>query len=404
MRRLWILSLAALVAFVAAPGNVSAQSRNIEDIIRGEPENAPPPAPVEPGTAPTFPDLAGCENSLAGLVPGARETVVAQLERRIGLWEGATFETVPPFRSTAQARTALDCFQRRLALMAAFITGATDAGTATAEFQARWGERIPSLLTGEIPAGTDAAAWWADADEAFGLLARAEHDVGEAAVDGARQRESVLAAGRAALAEFDRMITNIEGLPPPPEGEPSPWGRAMAWRALLVGVELDHVQLEDLQQQPDLAYAHLTATAPRSPTTTMAPALAELLARTAALRQTRGNLVPGAPRNWSTEADRTRLAEELYVLHAIEQGLGAWIDAALADAADRKRLQLQLQHDIAVFGGMSISLSRTIREAEWQGFLEDQARDREQAVERWQSFLAAQRRQLIEAALALPPP
>lgn len=393
-----------LLALLSGGGTALAQDGGLADLIEGAPAAATAPDSA-PGAPSGFPALAGCESSLAGLAFGDPDAVVAQLERRMVLWEEATFGSVPAFRSLAQARFALDCFERRLNLLAAFIPASPEAREAAARFVARWGDRAAAFLAGDMPGGVDAGAWWSEADQALALLAATERTVGRAVADGAREREAVLVACRAALAEFRRIITEVERLDVPiAQGQPGFWGRTMAWRALQVGLAFDGVQLADLRTQPQSAHALLTSATPPSVTEAVAAELTALLLRTAALRQVRGTLEPGAPRDWSTGANRTRLAEELYLLHAIEQGLGAWVDRALEERAEKMRLSLQLQHMAAVAGGMRESESRILRDAEWQGFLEDQARARYQSVERWSRFLARQRQAVIEAALKLPPP
>ncbi len=402
MKSIATAGLGLLLALAAMPGVAVAQSGGLADFFANAPEAAPEAAPPPPAgaTPQLFPALAGCEGSLAGLAFGHRDAVVAQLERRIGLWEGATFGTVPPFRSLPQARVALDCFTRRLNLLTAFIEVDDEVLRAAADFQTQWGDRAASLLSGEVPPAADPASWWAEADQALGLLSRVEREIGGATANAARVRGSTLSAARAALSEFERMVQDIGRLPAPAAGEAFQWGRGLAWRALLVGVELDRMQLEDLRRRSESAYALLTGT---TPTATVSPELVQLLGRTAALRQARGNLVPGSPRDWSQEGDRSRLAEELYMLHAIEQNLTRWIGDALRDRADRKRLQLQLEHDAAVFGGMAEAQSRALRDAEWRAFLESQAQERTRSDERWRTFLAGQRDAVIAAAIALPP-
>ncbi len=360
---------------------------------------APPPATSTPATstpAGTFPALAGCEQSLAGLPAGDADQLAIRLAERVAFWEGLQWETLPSFRHPRQAQFAFDCFSRRITLLASYVRNEAEVAEArslAADLRSKWAGRLEAFLSGDVPRGVDARAWWKEADEALGALVATELAVGRAAHATRQPREEQLAAGRAALAELGRTIDSVRATQETFDArERQFWLRALAWRVRAVGLSLDQVQVADLRDAPEQAYAHLAGAADgQSTEDSIAGDLSGIIARATALRRARGELDPGAPRDWSRIVERRRLAEEIYLLHVMEQTMESRIRTWQRGQAERERARLQLLHEAEVARGVPEATSRAARDAEWASFKQRQKADAEAALRTWQWKLRGER-------------
>jgi hypothetical protein len=419
-----------------------AQKRGLLDSFDAEPEQSgstplqrpPRPTTGSASTAPdtiVFPLLARCASSLAGLPPGSLGETVALLETRIAFWQKLTFDAVPPFRNPKQAEFAASCFEERLALIAALLPEddhLAEARSLATELQDRWGNRLGSFLNGEEPQGGDLRAWWSDADAALGTVAQILVAAEKAAHTSGRVRDSELEASRAALAELQRTVADVERLQDTfgPD-ERRFWVRALAWRAREAGLAIDSLQRDDLRREPDRAYALLieppTAAKPgeqspdeeatrsaekserqqfqnrvaalRQDIARIAPDAAEALASAGSVAERIRRLRPGDPRDWSPAGDNRQAVEEILSLHIAEQTLEARIVAYQRKQADTFRSDLQLRHELTVLSGVPEAESRAKRDSEWQDFKAGQEQARTEAITRWQSVLPARRAGIV---------
>lgn len=402
MRAGWPLVIAVFVwsSFVF-PANAQGSLSDLfaNEAEAAEPGPAQPPKPQPPAAeAIAFPSLMGCENSLAGLPLLQREPLVAHLERRIGLWSGASFTSVPSFRTRRQADFAFGCFERRLAVLAAYLPeNAKKAGTRelVTELDTRFGSELTAFLSGTAPPG-ETEPWWREADEALALLVRLEISLADAQKAGERQREGELVPVRAALAEFGKTIADVDRLDETiaPE-ERVFWLRALAWRALAAGLAMDRLQLSDLQREPELAHQHLRSPAGVDPLSAVAGAVAAAIAQARTIRENKSILDAGAPRDWATPSELRRIAEELYLVHVMGQTIGRRIAQWQRDEAETKKLSLQLEHDAAVAAGEDAATSGEKRSAAWRAFREEQRQKREGALARWDLEILTQRNNLV---------
>lgn len=426
-RLAWLAAL-GLSAGLASPA--VAQFTGIDKMFREEPRDAPtaPPAsaprpgtpapatpapdttPAAPPGAPTaaaeFPALAGCATSLAGLPVLPHADLVAHLERRVGLWRSASFTDVPPFEVREQAKFALACFERRLALLAAYLPeNAPDAELRAQlnELNSKWAGRLGPFLSGAGPMDGDVESWWRDADAALGLLVTVELGLVDSANDGSAARHAQLEPPRLALAEFARTVADVdrnEDVIKPDEREF--WLRALAWRARSAGLAMDLVQLDDLAREPELAYNHLAAPEDSEPGLSVVPPnVAAALATARAIRDNRSILDPGAPRDWGTPAEFARIAEELYLVNVIAQTIERRIHNHQATEAESRRAQLQVAYERAVANGSPEAESRARRNAAWKSFRAEQQELRAGALLRWQADTIARRHQLIQSAVTI---
>lgn len=401
MRRSWLRLVAgALLLGMGAPAGAQA----LTDLINGAPQEPPAAAPPANAGVPQFPALAGCEASPAGIAPGPRAAVMRQLEQRLAVWRSADFATAPSFTHPRQAEFAFECFRARLDLLELFLPIEQTALDEAAAYQAQWGAQIEAFRTGAMPAGADPRTWWTNASFALAELVLLEETVGDAVAAAQRFRDRILRSTQEAMAEFSRAIESVRANQSVfAASDRAFWLKVLAWRMVEVGREIDRVQLEDLQVEPDDAYTLIAEGAPDFNHRMVPEQIESLFGLMAGLRQARGALVPGEPRDWSAESDRRRFAEELYLLYATERNVEAWVEAEIADRLDSKRLELQLRHLADVAGGMAEAESRTLRDRAWLSFQAEQGILRVQAVSRWRELLTNQRVRLVEAAIALPP-
>src|SRR5690606_2189458 len=151
----------------------------------------------------------------------------------------------------------------RLDLLELFIPIEDTALREADAYLAEWGANIEAYRTGALPAGADPRTWWYDASAALADLVLLEARIGEAVAAGQRFRDRVLLGTREAVATFRVAIDSVRANQSVFDAADRVfWLKALAWRMVEVGREIDRVQLEDLQVEPEDAYALVAEGAP----------------------------------------------------------------------------------------------------------------------------------------------
>jgi len=361
-----------------------------------------PQAPPAAGTAATsvpgttgpaaiaFNGLAGCENGLSGLPPVALAALTDKLDKRLTFWAAQGPKTIKPISHPRQADYALDCFDRRIGLLATYVPPDPEARKArdmAKRIVADWGPMLGDLLTGTTAPFGD-LTWWDKADAAFVALTALEQQIGKVGSGADDERAALLDAARASadglrltLAEAKRRQA---GLGP---AERAWWLLAMTWKAKLAGQAVDRLQRHDLAQDAEAAYAHLLAADDaRGREAQLAPGLAPLLARLKALREGRGPLDPGGGRDWSAAGRKSAILEDLYLLRHSEATMPARIAEYQERQAKEKKWELEYRLDEALYKGVPESQIKPGLLAEWRDFRAKQKQDREFARKRWEQL------------------
>lgn len=355
------------------------------------------PAPAAVDAPPSFPTLTSCHGKLSGLPAGTREETIALLRDRIAFWRAQAFSTIVTFRHPRQAEQVLRCYQRRLALLSAYVAPTAarrEAEQIAEEIRRRWGDRFSSYLSADTEeSGSD--AWWEEADAVMELLARLDVRLEKAKAETPRERRRLLAAARRSVDELGKTIETVRSTQDTfDEKDRAFWLRALAWRARQAGLALDELQLHDFEQDPDGTYAHLTGTRDAAePGAVALPSdLTAALERLRQVRRARPGFDAGIPRDWSLVGQRQTYLEDLYLLNHTAETIEDRIDRWQRERAEDYKLKLQLAHDIAVMEGVSPEESKAARTREWQEFRELQRREKEGALQRWAAIIKSERK------------
>ena len=363
--------------------------------------------PAQPGA---FAGLPECTGRVTGLPPGTREELTKLLGERVAHWTAEDFESLQPFDHPQQAALTLNCFRKRFALVAGYIPPdptrdkALQAGNA---IRKQWGDKLANFLDGKSP-DAENPQWWAEADQAFGALIDFEAKLATAlkstearkeALHGAESEIDLLADGLASVhAVQDRLDAQ---------------GRARAlrelsWRARNAALALDRLQLEDLTNAPDDAFAYLVGkTAPKDEGESQLAPVGDLLPYLKYLRdlrEARSSFNPQSALDLSQDGSRRTALEQLYMLNYLAGTHRRRVVEFQEQQAEYRRKQLDIDYSGDLVDGMTEAAATAKRDAAMQVFLKAQKQERADALARWKVAYAAMRQSLVQRGPTLKAP